>query len=59
MSEEKKWEFKEPKENLHWLNFTAKKQLEVLKEIKELLGKLVALAPSKGLEGNKTDDIPF
>jgi hypothetical protein len=41
MSDEKKYEMREPKENLHWINYSAKKQLECLIQIKELLGQIL------------------
>lgn len=59
MSYEKNYEIKEPKENLHWISYNTKKQADLLKEIKELLVKVLdKLGKPSGL-ASKDEDLPF
>lgn len=56
---EKKYEMREPKESLHWISFSSKKQLEVLKEIKDLLEGLKDQIAQKPSEKPQNEGFPF
>lgn len=59
MQEEKKYEIKEPKENLHWISHHARKQTDLLKEIKELLVRIEGRLSSNGGLSSKNEELPF
>jgi hypothetical protein len=64
MSEEKRYEIKEPKENLHWISFNTKKGTDLLREISEKLSKILERMEMKlGHEFNRSpsrnQDLPF
>lgn len=58
MYEDKKFEIKEPKENLHWINYNTKQILKVLKELQPIVDE-IRKNLKKPPNSTSSDEIPF